>query len=101
DQRLVVRSRDELGEMAADFDSMIDYLRSTVGIAETIAAGNLDVEVRPRSDRDVLGKALVEMTGSLRRLKAENESLLAVSREEAETDALMALPNRRALMRDL
>jgi diguanylate cyclase (GGDEF)-like protein len=101
DQRVVVRSRDELGEMAVDFDSMIDYLRSTVGIAESIAAGNVEVEVHPRSDRDALGKALVAMTGSLRRLKAENERLLAVSREEADTDALTALPNRRALMRDL
>jgi diguanylate cyclase (GGDEF)-like protein len=101
DQRVIVRTRDELGEMAEDFDSMIDYLRSTAGIAETIATGNLEVDVRPRSDRDVLGKALVAMTGSLRRLKAENERLLAVSREEADTDALTALPNRRALMRDL
>jgi diguanylate cyclase (GGDEF)-like protein len=101
DQRVLVRSRDELGEMAADFVSMIDYLRSTVSIAETIAAGDLEVEVRPRSDRDVLGKALVVMTDSLRRLEAENERLLAGSREEADTDALTALPNRRALMRDL
>jgi diguanylate cyclase (GGDEF)-like protein len=101
DQRVVARSRDELGEMAVDFDSMIDYLHSTVGIAEAIAAGDLEVEVRPRSDRDALGKALVGMTDSLRRLKAENERLLAASREEADTDALTALPNRRALMRDL
>jgi two-component system cell cycle response regulator len=101
DQRVVARSRDELGEMAVDFDSMIDYLHTTVGIAETIAAGDLDVTVRPRSDRDALGKSLVVMTESLRRLKAENERLLAVSREEADTDALTALPNRRALMRDL
>jgi diguanylate cyclase (GGDEF)-like protein len=101
DQRVVARSRDELGEMAVDFDSMIDYLRTTVGIAETIAAGDLDVTVRPRSDRDALGKSLVVMTESLRRLSAENERLLAVSREEADTDALTGLPNRRALMRDL
>jgi diguanylate cyclase (GGDEF)-like protein/putative nucleotidyltransferase with HDIG domain len=101
DQRVEVRSRDEFGEMAEDFDSMIEYLRSTVGVAETIAEGNLDVEVRPRSSRDALGNALVSMTDSLRRLVAENEQLLAASREEANTDALTALPNRRALMRDL
>jgi diguanylate cyclase (GGDEF)-like protein len=100
-QRVVVRSRDELGEMAADFDLMIDYLRSTVGIAETIAAGNLEVEVRPRSDNDVLGKALAVMTDSLRNLIDENGCLLAASREEANTDSLTALPNRRALMSDL
>ncbi len=101
DQRVTVRSRDELGEMAQDFDSMVEYLHSTVEIAETIAAGNLDIEISPRSERDALGNSLVEMTGSLCRLAAENERLLAASREEANTDSLTALPNRRALMRDL
>jgi diguanylate cyclase (GGDEF)-like protein len=101
DQRVDVRSRDEFGEMAKDFDSMIEYLRSTVGVAETIAEGNLDIEVRPRSERDALGNSLVAMTDSLRRLARENEQLLAASQEEANTDALTALPNRRALMHDL
>ncbi len=101
DQRIAVRSRDEFGEMAKDFDSMVEYLHSTVEVAETIARGNLDIEVSPRSERDALGNSLVAMTGSLRRLARQNERLLAASREEAHTDSLTALPNRRALMRDL
>ena len=101
DQSVDVRSRDEFGEMAEDFDSMIEYLHSTVAVAETIAEGNLDVEPRPRSERDALGNSLVVMTESLRRLVAENERLLDASRKEANTDSLTALPNRRALMRDL
>jgi diguanylate cyclase (GGDEF)-like protein/putative nucleotidyltransferase with HDIG domain len=100
-QRVAVRSRDEFGEMAKDFDSMIDYLRSTVALAETIAEGNLEVDVRPRSERDALGNSLVVMTDSLRRLAAENDQLLSASQKEANTDALTALPNRRALMHDL
>ena len=101
DQRVVARSRDEFGEMARDFESMIDYLRSTVGVAEAIADGDLAVEVEPRSKRDALGNSLAAMTASLRRLVSENEGLLAASQEEANTDALTGLPNRRALMRDL
>jgi diguanylate cyclase (GGDEF)-like protein len=101
DQRVTVRSRDEFGEMAEDFDSMIEYLHTTIGVAETIAEGDLDIEVNPRSKRDALGNALVAMTDSLRRLAADNERLLADSQMEANTDALTGLPNRRALMHDL
>jgi diguanylate cyclase (GGDEF)-like protein len=101
DQRVTVRSRDEFGEMAQHFDSMVEYLRTTVAIAETIADGRLDIEVTPRSERDALGNSLAVMTDSLRRLVAENEHLLAASREEANTDALTGLPNRRSLMSDL
>jgi diguanylate cyclase (GGDEF)-like protein len=101
DQHVAVRSRDELGEMAQDFESMTDYLRSTVAIAESVAEGHLDVEVRPRSERDALGNSLAAMTASLRGLATDNDRLLATSREEAHTDALTGLGNRRALMRDL
>jgi diguanylate cyclase (GGDEF)-like protein len=100
-QRVTVRSRDELGEMAGDFDAMVEYLRSTVAIAESIADGDLDVEVHPRSELDALGNSLAVMAASLRRLVAEAERRLAQTSEEANTDALTALPNRRALMRDL
>ena len=65
DQRVTVRSRDELGQMAEDFDAMVTYLRNTVAVAEAISQGDLDVEVKPLSDRDVLGNALALMTSSL------------------------------------
>ena len=94
-------SHDELGDMAHEFDSMVDYLTSTVEVAKTIAEGDLDAPVHPRSERDALGHALAAMTASLRHLMGENYRLLAASREEANTDALTGLPNRRALMHDL
>ncbi len=68
DQRVEVSSRDELGEMAADFNAMTDYLKETAGVAETIAAGDLTVDVTPRSDKDALGHALADMTHGLRAL---------------------------------
>jgi methyl-accepting chemotaxis protein len=68
DQRVNVTSRDELGQMASDFNAMTDYLTATAELAETIASGNLSVEVQPRSDKDALGNALADMTHGLRTL---------------------------------
>lgn len=68
DQRVAIRSRDELGEMAHDFNEMTDYLRATADVAETIAGGDLSVEVQPRSETDALGRALATMTTGLRSL---------------------------------
>ncbi|MHB1837513.1 MAG: methyl-accepting chemotaxis protein [Solirubrobacteraceae bacterium] len=68
DQHVEVSSGDELGEMAADFNEMIEYLRTTADLAEAIAGGDLTVDVQPRSERDALGNALADMTGGLRRL---------------------------------
>ncbi len=68
DQRVEVTSRDELGEMASDFNAMTDYLTATAELAETIASGDLSVEVTPRSDKDALGNALADMTHGLRSL---------------------------------
>jgi methyl-accepting chemotaxis protein len=66
DQRLDVRSNDEVGDMAAAFERMVDSLQVTAGVADRIADGDLTVEANPRSDADVLGNAFARMLESLR-----------------------------------
>ena len=68
DQRVSVSSRDELGEMAADFNEMSDYLSANAEAATAIAEGDLSVDIPVRSERDVLGTALARMTDGLREL---------------------------------
>jgi PAS domain S-box-containing protein len=75
-QRVAVRSRDELGDMARDFDLMIDYLAGVSSVAEAIAAGDLSVEVQPRSASDALGNSLAAMTQSLRSSVSEKQRLI-------------------------
>jgi methyl-accepting chemotaxis protein len=71
DQHVEVRSRDELGDLAADFEAMVGYLKNSVATAEAIASGDLSADVRPHSDHDALGHALVEMLANLRQLVGE------------------------------
>ena len=65
---LDVQGRDEIGQLARTFDSMVTYLKEMASVSEAIAGGNLAVEVRPRSDNDTLANAFTSMVGGLRGL---------------------------------
>jgi methyl-accepting chemotaxis protein len=58
--------RDEIGRLEEKFKRMVDSLQEKAAAAGRIAAGDLDFEFAPRSDRDALGNAFVMMIGKLR-----------------------------------
>jgi methyl-accepting chemotaxis protein len=61
-----VRGKDEIGQLARTFDSMVKYLKEMAAVSEAIAGGNLAVEVRPRSANDTLANAFTRMVEGLR-----------------------------------
>ncbi len=61
-----VHGKDEIGQLARTFDSMVKYLREMATVSEAIAGGNLAVEVRPRSANDTLANAFTRMLEGLR-----------------------------------
>jgi methyl-accepting chemotaxis protein len=63
-----VNRQDEIGELARTFAKMVTYLKEMAGISESIAGGDLTVEVKPRSAHDTLGNAFVKMVEGLARL---------------------------------
>jgi methyl-accepting chemotaxis protein len=63
--RAEAETRDEIGRLAAAFQSSITYLTDMAGVAEQVADGNLSVSVTPRSERDVLGQAFHRMRNKL------------------------------------
>src|SRR5580700_9268836 len=56
---------DEIGELARTFHKMVSYLKEMAGISESIAGGDLSVEVKPRSSHDTLGNAFSRMIEGL------------------------------------
>jgi methyl-accepting chemotaxis protein len=62
---LNVNSTDELGQLATSMNAMVASLEKVSSIAQQIAAGNLTVEVRERSEQDGLMIALRAMTRRL------------------------------------
>jgi PAS domain-containing protein len=71
DQQIEVRSRDELGQMAAAFQDMIRHQQRMAYVATTIASGDLRTDVEPVSDSDVLGHAFAAMLRNLRELVSQ------------------------------
>ncbi len=62
---------DELGDMARAFRSMVSYVEEMADAAQRIANGDLTLEVRPKSDRDVLGQAFFGMVRELKTVIGE------------------------------
>ena len=89
DQHLDVRSRDEIGAMAAAFGRMVDHLQTMAAGAGRIADGDLTVAIHPKSERDVLGTAFERMVTSLRstvgRMSAGAEAISSASQQMAAT----------------
>lgn len=65
---------DEIGALARAMEKMVAYFREMAGLAESIAGGDLRVQVQPRSDGDLLGNAFRKMTTNLRRIIGDVKS---------------------------
>jgi methyl-accepting chemotaxis protein len=71
DHELSVRGRDEVGRTANALSAMGDHLRTLARAADRVAAGDLSVDVQPRSERDRLGAAFAGLVAELRAAVAQ------------------------------
>jgi methyl-accepting chemotaxis protein len=71
DQRVEVKTDDEIKDLVVIVNEMTDNLRVTAQLADRIADGDLTVEAKPISDKDVLGLALKRMVEKLRDVISE------------------------------
>ena len=68
EHRVTVKGRDELAEMGAALQQMLDYLQQIARAADQVAQGDLTVTVIPQSEKDILGLAFSRMVTDLRHL---------------------------------
>jgi methyl-accepting chemotaxis protein len=64
-QQILHQSRDELGVLATAFRDLIAYIRNLADSATRISQGDLQVQVAPYSEQDVLSRSFVEMIKNL------------------------------------
>ncbi len=56
-QEINVKSHDEVGDLAAAYSKVIEYMKQMAEATSRVADGDLSVETKPKSDTDVLGHA--------------------------------------------
>ncbi|WP_153054467.1 methyl-accepting chemotaxis protein [Planomonospora sphaerica] len=81
DQRVEVTADDEIAEVAASFDRMVEYLNAMARVSQRMAGGDLTVEAVPKSDDDRLGRAFTSMVRNF------NDSVGQVSHSAGALDA--------------
>ena len=81
DQNVQVKSGDEVGQVTQAFADVISYMKEMASAAGRISDGELNTEVKPKSDKDVLSNAFVTMTATLRSLKNEIDKLTKAGAE--------------------
>ena len=89
DVQVDVHSGDEIGRMATAFRGSLEYLRAMVVAAREIAAGNLAVDVKPKSENDALGHAFAEMCEKIAdmvsHIRRTSQTVSAASQQMAAT----------------
>ena len=78
---LPAENKDEIGMLATSFRAMAENIRGRSEAAQKIAAGDMSVQVTPKSERDVLGHALKKC------LESHDELMRQMDRMSKEHDA--------------
>lgn len=73
-----IRRKDEIGSLQSSFARMSASLLNVARSMEQIAQGDLTLEVRPQSERDIMGKALKTMTANLRELASNTRDAVTM-----------------------
>jgi len=61
DVNVKIDTKDEVGKLAESFNKMIENIREQALVVEKMASGDMTVQVKVKSDKDLLGKKLSEM----------------------------------------
>ena len=80
---------DELGELSRAMNGMYSYLQSMAGVADRLAAGDMTVQVQPRSSEDSFGIAfnamLQKLTSTIGEVRAAATSLAQAASQVSST----------------
>ena len=74
-------TRDEVGILSQSFKKVIENIKDASMAAEKVAAGDMKVELKVRSENDLLGKGLNSMLDTIRNLLSDTENLTKATQD--------------------
>jgi methyl-accepting chemotaxis protein len=80
-QTIDIDSRDEVGQLADAFREMITAQKELAAAAATITAGNMNVDVKIRGDKDVLGQSFTQLKQTIGNLVTETNSVVQAAQQ--------------------
>lgn len=84
DQEIKIKSNDEIGDMAAAYTRVVDYMKEMAAVTTKIADGDLSLQITPRSENDALSNAYCQMVSRQRELIGGVKSAAACVAEASE-----------------
>ena len=83
---VVIHSRDEIGTLAVSFKALIDYIKGLVAALEALSKNDLNVNIKPKSEQDILSKNIIRTIDTLRDLLVETRGLTKAAQEGRLTE---------------
>ncbi len=83
---VVIHSRDEIGTLAVSFKALIDYIKGLAAALEALSKNDLNVNIKPKSEQDILSKNIIRTIDTLRDLLVETRSLTKAAQEGRLTE---------------
>ena len=83
---VMVNSRDEIGTLAVSFQALIDYIKGLAAALEALSKNDLNVNIKPKSEQDILSKNIIRTIDTLRDMLVETRSLTKAAQEGRLTE---------------
>ncbi|MEO9967366.1 MAG: methyl-accepting chemotaxis protein [Reichenbachiella sp.] len=100
-QKLIVDSNDELGEMATSVNVLVDELVKKAEFSKEIGIGNLDSKFEVAGDQDSLGHSLLKMRDNLKEVLDDTSSVVEKAGEEGDLSARIKTEGKQGGWKDL
>ncbi|MBI5544177.1 MAG: MCP four helix bundle domain-containing protein, partial [Deltaproteobacteria bacterium] len=81
DERIDHVSEDETGQLADSFRRTIGYIQEVAKGAEALAAGDLDAQLKLRSEDDRLTRSFLSATNTVREMVGETQRLIGAAKQ--------------------